>query len=147
MSACCPYIAGVRARSPLKQYGIWGDIIRSWLHEVLPGHAAELCSNRVNLLITRMPWLVAQSINQFTSKADLIDVILASAHVPFILDGKLQTRVRGVPCIDGNFWYTVKQAYDIYEPTDGSTAVLIEPKQDTQLLTRYGNNTGHAALP
>jgi hypothetical protein len=38
-------------------------------------------------------------------KEDLMDVALASAHVPWFLDGKLWAMCRGWRCIDGSFCY------------------------------------------
>lgn len=48
------------------------------------------------------PRIVAQ-VNEFDSKADLIEAALASAHVPFALDGKPFLRFRGRLCWDGSF--------------------------------------------
>eukprot|EP00889_Picochlorum_renovo_P007739 jgi/Picre1/34769/NNA_002235.t1 len=35
--------------------GIWGDLIRRWLEELLPEDAHECCQNRVKIIATRMP--------------------------------------------------------------------------------------------
>lgn len=32
--------------------GIWGGLIRTWLHDLLPADAAARCSGRVSLMLT-----------------------------------------------------------------------------------------------
>jgi hypothetical protein len=42
-------------------------------------------------------------VNEFQSKVDLIEAMMASAHVPFALDGRPFLRFRGKRCWDGSF--------------------------------------------
>ena len=49
--------------------------------------------------------LATRSISSFRNREDLIDVALASAHVPLFLDGRVAARCRGRWCIDGSFCY------------------------------------------
>jgi hypothetical protein len=42
-------------------------------------------------------------VSQFESKQDLIEAVMASAHVPFFLDGRPFLRFRERLCWDGSF--------------------------------------------
>eukprot|EP00210_Caulerpa_lentillifera_P007429 g7100.t1 len=88
---------------PLGLAGIWGALIREWLDELLPENAAEICNDRVGLVITTLPKLELKLINEFESKDTLIDANLASCHIPLFLDWKLFTNFKGVDCFDGSF--------------------------------------------
>ncbi len=85
--------------------GVWGGLVRTWLEELLPSDAAERCSGRVTVVVTELPWLATRSISSFDSREDLIDIALASAHVPLFLDGRIAAQCRGRWCIDGSFCY------------------------------------------
>lgn len=88
---------------PLGLAGVWGEIIRRWLEELLPENAAELCRDRVELIVTTLPSFQLKTFSDFESKADLIDVNMASVHVPFFLDWRAAAMCRGKWCIDGSF--------------------------------------------
>ena len=56
-----PHVAIERAReladeahlfARLGLVGIWGGLIRTWLHDLLPADAAARCSGRVSLMLT-----------------------------------------------------------------------------------------------
>jgi hypothetical protein len=83
-----------------------------------------------------MPWLYLQHHTTFTCKEDLVQVTLASTHVPWAMDGRLCAKLRGGLALDGNFWYTVKGSYDGLVPKDGGGTVLVEPWNDKDLLQR-----------
>ena len=40
---------------PLGLMGVWGGIIEQWLHDLLPGDAAEQCKDKVGLVVTQLP--------------------------------------------------------------------------------------------
>lgn len=81
--------------------GIWGSIVRQWLDEVLPVDAAEVCSGKVHIAILRLPFR-KEYVSEFHSKEDLINACLASAHIPWLMDGKAFAMFRGWPCVDGS---------------------------------------------
>ncbi|EFN59813.1 hypothetical protein CHLNCDRAFT_133552 [Chlorella variabilis] len=83
--------------------GVWGSIARRCLEELLPEDAHTRCTGRVRLRITAWPSLSPLFLERFHSKADLIDACMASSHLPFLLDGRLAARVRGVKAMDGAF--------------------------------------------
>ena len=80
---------------PLGLAGVWGGVVRRWLHDLLPVDAADVCGGgRLKLVVTDVPSLRTSTLDCFTTKAELVDACLASAHVPFFLDGKPCARYR-----------------------------------------------------
>ncbi|KAL4430951.1 hypothetical protein ABPG75_006207 [Micractinium tetrahymenae] len=84
--------------------GIWGNLIREWLDELLPEDAAELCRGRVRLVVTEVPSLRLRYLEDFASKQDLIEANMTSVHIPFFLDGAATHTYRGRQYIDGSLW-------------------------------------------
>ncbi|GAB4818121.1 hypothetical protein N2152v2_005167 [Parachlorella kessleri] len=74
---------GVYSR-PLGLAGVWGGLVRQWLYDVLPDDA-----HTRRVVVTVLPSLKPLLLDSFDSKEDVIDACMASAHVPFFLDGKL----------------------------------------------------------
>jgi hypothetical protein len=72
--------------------GIAGDMFRHWLRDVLPADAAVRCSGVTSLLVTRWPSLASKRISDYSSREDLIEVVLASAHLPVVMDWNVATR-------------------------------------------------------
>jgi len=120
---------------PLGLMGVWGKMIESWLDQLLPDDAAELCSGRVGLIVTRLPSCQRWRISEFSSKADLINVAMASAHVPLFLDAKLTRSCRGTLCVDGSLpdFFTGGQCKLLGR---GGDAVVFDYHQDTALARR-----------
>ncbi len=96
---------------PLGLVGVWGGMLRTWLHELLPEDAAERCSNgKVQVVVTAFPRFKREIISNFNSKNEVIDACLASAHVPFLMDGKFAARINGQRVIDGALLDAFQQA-------------------------------------
>lgn len=68
---------------------------RRWLDALLPEDAHVQCSGRVTVVITHVPSLGLRGISQFESKADLIEALMASVHVPFVIDWRPLASYRG----------------------------------------------------
>ena len=47
-------------------------------------------TGRVTLIVTTLPEMSQVGISEFESKKDLIDAIMASAHIPLVLDLKVR---------------------------------------------------------
>lgn len=94
--------AGVWDR-PLGLQGIWGDMIYTWLDELLPHDADEIVSNKLHILVTPVPSFGKQKINKFDNREDLIHANMASVHLPWFLNGSLTKTFRGQSVIDGSF--------------------------------------------
>jgi hypothetical protein len=88
---------------PMGLAGAYGSLIESWLDELLPEDAAERCRGGLGVVVTQLPSCQQVAIDDFRDKADLINCIMASAHVPLLLDMRLVRECRGVPACDGSF--------------------------------------------
>ncbi|GMH37657.1 hypothetical protein BSKO_05530 [Bryopsis sp. KO-2023] len=117
---------------PLGLMGVWGDIIRVWLDELLPENAADLCRDRVEVVVTTLPLLKLDTVSDYKSKEDLIDANLASAHVPLFLDGQMMASLRGKMCFDGSFHDFLQCSNSCFLTCDGD-AVLFDYFQDEEL--------------
>ncbi|CAD7694798.1 unnamed protein product [Ostreobium quekettii] len=117
---------------PLGLMGVWGQIIREWLDELLPNDAADLCRGNVEAVVTKLPFFELAAYSDFKSKEDLIDVNMASAHVPFLLDGQASTLCRGSWCIDGSFQDFVTNS-NSHLLTCGGNTVIFDYSQDDEL--------------
>jgi hypothetical protein len=99
---------------PLALVGVWGRLLREWLEELLPEDAHERCESwiKVSVLEVNFPPLesttfpsdpfVRKAYSHFESKQDLIECLMASAHIPLLLNYKPFTTFRGRLCIDGS---------------------------------------------
>lgn len=70
---------------PLGLMGTWGGLVEEWLHDLLPADAAERCRDQVGIVVTQLPFCNQVAITDFKDKNDLINVAMASAHVPMFL--------------------------------------------------------------
>lgn len=102
---------------PWALYGIWGGLVREWLHEILPDDAAAICRDRVNI-VCRKPFASPQLINDFRSRDDLIDACMASAHVPLFMDGRFTARFRDGYYIDNDVFALRREASPVALPAD-----------------------------
>lgn len=94
--------AGVFGVGALGFYGVWGRILHSLLHELLPSDAHVRCNGRVNILLRR-PFRPRKLVNIFSSRSDLIDACLASAHIPWVMDKHFSAQWRGFQYVDSSF--------------------------------------------
>jgi hypothetical protein len=85
--------------------GIWGEIIRAWLDELLPENAQELCADgRVKLVVTEALTLRLKYIDDFSDRDDLIAALRCTIHIPWFLDGAATRQYRGKRYIDGSLF-------------------------------------------
>lgn len=89
--------------------GVWGDVVRDWLHALLPADAAARCAGRLKLVVTEVPSLRLATLDAFACKDDVVNACLASAHVPFFLDGRPFARYRGRALLDGSLHDFIRQ--------------------------------------
>lgn len=108
MSGCCPgqmcsdaLEIALRARSralgPLHPTFSIVDIIRNGLRRILPTNAHEICSGRLHISLTRWHDNTNVIVNQFTSREELIQVLICSSFVPYwsgIIPNKYQGDVK-----------------------------------------------------
>ncbi|KAL4525434.1 hypothetical protein Ndes2437A_g03895 [Nannochloris sp. 'desiccata'] len=93
--------------------GVWGGMLRTWLHHLLPEDAAERCSGKVQVVVTAVPRLKREIISNFKNKNEVIEACLGSAHVPFLMDGKFAARIKGQRVVDGALLDAFQQARDV----------------------------------
>jgi hypothetical protein len=91
-----------------KSFVFWGPILRNWLEKILPNDISASQLNQLQVAITpASPFVSPKLVSGFVDKEDLIECLLASCHVPLLLDGKPFTEYRGEKYLDGSFWYFV----------------------------------------
>uniref|UniRef100_A0A7S2XFS4 PNPLA domain-containing protein n=1 Tax=Lotharella oceanica TaxID=641309 RepID=A0A7S2XFS4_9EUKA len=97
------YDIGMEARvwDRWNHFGLFGPLIRKWLEILLPDDAHIRCSNRVRILLTRVPGFRQQYVSQFATREELINAVMASVHVPFFLNWKPLKSFRGAYYMDG----------------------------------------------
>eukprot|EP00775_Hariotina_reticulata_P003710 gene3710-3973_t len=123
---------------PLGLAGVWGAMVRQWLDDLLPDNAAELCSGgHVQVVVTTLPFLTRKVISSFKDRDDLIEVALASAHIPFLLDFQLSALCRGQHCVDGSLLYMITRRCHLLKPQSTAAPLLLfDPLFDSQLLIK-----------
>lgn len=107
---------------------VCGRIIRTTLDELLPGNAAQLCTNRLIVHVTEKcgfkTGFSIRRIKEFSDKKTLCDTIMASCHVLWYMDGKSSTKLfaeqndrRSRKFVDGTFlhFYPFKSCWGIIE--------------------------------
>lgn len=124
--------AGVWDR-PLGLQGIWGDMIHTWLDELLPQDANEMVSDKLHILVTPVPSFGKQKINKFDTRDDLIHANMASVHLPWFLNGEWTKQFRGQSVIDGSF---MAKPSDYFDKCDVNEALILDHKLDPVMRDR-----------
>jgi len=82
--------------------GVWGRLVREWLQELLPEDAHERCASWCGICVLEVLPLRRRAVATFETRDDLIECLMASVHIPFLLDYKPFSSFRGKLCIDGS---------------------------------------------
>ncbi|XP_051144653.1 uncharacterized protein LOC127260778 isoform X2 [Andrographis paniculata] len=84
-------------------------VLRDTLHRILPNDAHIRCSGRVRVAITQIHNFIPNAllVDQFESKEDLINALLASSFIPGYLSPMPATVFRNHLCIDGIFTHFI----------------------------------------
>lgn len=123
---------------PLGLVGAWGPLVRQWLVDMLPDDAHITCSGgRVRLIATELPSLQQVYLTEFTTKDELVDACMASAHVPLVLDGRLVTWHRGKLYIDGSLQDFIAWDNSPLLKCDGRAFLLDYSKDDRLAAERF----------
>lgn len=104
--------------------GIWANLIRQWLDELLPADAVDRCSGRVKVIVTEIPSLRLKYVDTFDSRDDLIDACMASVHIPFFLDGNATFAYKGVQYVDGSLWDFLSGSNSDLLTCDGRSCII-----------------------
>jgi hypothetical protein len=109
---------------PLGLAGVWGGLVREWLDQLLPPDAHARCDGRVHISVLEvLPWR-RRLVRDFSSRQSLIDTVMASAHVPWFMDGWPVMRHRGRLCIDAG----VGAAHAQLLTSDAADAIRADPR-------------------
>ena len=74
-----------------------------------------------------MPSLQSFTVRHFISRQELIEAMLASAHVPVLMNWRLYTHFRGRAVVDGNYQYGWRRKT---ESIAAPGYLLCDPRQD-----------------
>ena len=79
-------------------FGVWGSLLRQLLLQLLPEDSAARCSGgRAAVLTTAYPWLYNVMLREYNSTDDVIRAVLASAHIPLLMDRRWSAPLVGQP--------------------------------------------------
>ena len=132
-------------RNPLGLCGKWGRLVYAWLDQLLPMDAGERCSGRCRVVVTRCSHatplrpLRIEHIDAFSSRAALIDALMASTHIPFFMDGRPTSARLGGATVDGALLgflgVTTPLGLLLDDPQrDAPSAVVLSHKRDAPFL-------------
>ena len=145
--------AGCFDRGPWGLYGVWGGLVRSWLHTLLPDDAHERCSGQVSVLVKQpssgYPWLKQLAVSDFECRDDLIDCCMASVHIPLFLDAKLTAPFQGERCVDGSIDLLgqAKVRYEMPGPFTHLPTLKVAPFKDRKMREAFGRTQDFLRLP
>ena len=116
--------------------GMWGGLLREWLHEVLPHDAGTRCRGRVHVLVRR-PLHAPFTVSDFASKDDLVSACLASVHLPWYLDGHLTAEFRGESFVDADLLSLSRGSPDLAVPDPAAPTVRLLPARDPHIARAF----------
>lgn len=126
--------------------GIWSDLVKVWLNELLPPDAHTRCSGRVHILLYR-PFYGTSLVSEFSTRDDLIAACLASVHIPFYMDGSLTREFRGGRYIDSDIGALTRTSSAAKLEIPGEPAsVRIARGRDRRLREKYSSASDVLAL-
>lgn len=89
-----------------KKLVFWGPMLRNWLEMLIPEDVSKEQLAQLKIAISpASPFKAPMLVNDFSDKNDLISAVMASCHIPLLLDGKPFSEYRGNRYMDGSFWY------------------------------------------
>ncbi|KAL6747360.1 hypothetical protein V8C86DRAFT_2911570 [Haematococcus lacustris] len=120
---------------PFGLLGILGRLTRQWMEDVLPDRAAERCSGGgATLLVTTLPLLRTRHITDFHCRDDLMEVVMASSHIPVVVDWRMFVSCRWRPVVDGGLWWLLQRSSREYRPAHAEQTLLISPSHDQHIV-------------
>ena len=94
--------------------GILGNLVKEWIEEVLP-HDHDFVHDIKNLDIAITPagFNIPKNpklVSCFSNREELIECLMASCHIPILLNGRPTTVYKNESVIDGSFWYFITKS-------------------------------------
>ena len=146
----CPHLAmkkAIEMHFEMKLHGrwlgfalVWGEGVRRWLRQILPADAGVRCSGRLRICAFRVwPSPGPVIFCQFRDTEHLIEVLMATIHVPLFLDGRLCACVGDEYFIDGSLCPTPNRVPMLNYTRDPRTHAMrmlaaIGPKEADELF-------------
>ena len=88
--------------------GMLGPMLSEWLEEVLPEAMDPKTFSNLNIALTPADYNIPKNpklVSCFESRSELLECLLASCHIPLLLDGRPKTTYKKKAVIDGSFWF------------------------------------------
>jgi hypothetical protein len=132
--------------------GIWGALVKQWLNEMIPETVTTKDFEKLQVAVTTLKTSKSKLVCDFPQgKADVIEALLASCHVPVFLDGRPSTMFRGENVVDGSFWYfvTKDRVSGLPMPTDIAPDEIfwIDYGDDDEFMQRISGNILELVTP
>lgn len=127
-----------------KNNNIHSNIINI-IKKILPKNAHELCSNKINITLTKLNYYNFESviINKFETFEDLIKIVEASINIPYVISPTCKgTIINGISYYDGGF---TKNTPIIYN-NDLPQLLLKTHEIDYPILKKYFSNDPYLEL-
>lgn len=98
------YVENLNLRkNPFGLAGIWGNLVRQWLNELIPSNINSSQIENLHILITPLTLpLYPIIVSNLHNKQEVIDACMASSHLPFFMDGNLSIKYKNQNYIDGS---------------------------------------------
>lgn len=109
--------------------GIWRSILQEWLETLLPENVAELCQN-VHICVSELPFCQIRSHTHFKDKKDVVECLLASCHLPWVMDCMMCCSYREKWCVDGTIGF---HSLESYATSTDENHILINPSEDSRI--------------
>lgn len=95
--------------------GVLGNLVREWIDIVLPHDHEEFLDSMKNLDIALTPagFNIPKNpklVSCFSNREELIECLMASCHIPILLNGRPTTVYKNESVIDGSFWYFITKS-------------------------------------
>lgn len=113
--------------------GVLGQITKDTLERMLPEDSHEkLNESNVSVLIQPAnPFRSVKRVTSFRSRRSVIDVLSATSHIPYLANGKAQTKYRGKSYFDGALFARPQDFVD--EELSGVPVLQFDHSQDPAL--------------
>jgi predicted acylesterase/phospholipase RssA len=98
----------------LRFFGIWGSMVAVWLDRLLPDNVAELCTDKVHIIVSQF-LKPKKVVSRFTTKQEVIECLLTSIHIPFFMDCWPFRWFQGWWCYDGCIGNFTNKPYKIFD--------------------------------
>lgn len=125
--------------------GVFGRIAKEFLEELTPPNPEETQLRRLNIVVT--PRRVHQGpevLTGFYTKEDVINAVMASIHIPLIMNGELFAEYQQQKYIDGSFWTLIRSAgfawrmRNLEVGMERPGTLLLDYKHDSAFMQTFG---------